>query len=147
MNSESGGQGALHLIKLCVGIDHPDQLAEWQAKRALQGKPKFWHVTRMWPRREAELLDGGSLYWVMRGSIACRQRIISLEETRGEDGVRRCKINFDPEIVLTARAPRRAFQGWRYLTLEDAPSDLGPIHAEREFPDDLLSTLDSIGVR
>ena len=84
----------LHLLKLCVGTDDPADLKRWQDVR-----PDRWggvvHVTRMWPRREVELLAGGSLYWVMRGSIACRQRLLSLEEVTGEDGIRRCAIVMD----------------------------------------------------
>lgn len=138
----------LHLLKLCVGVDRPEALADWQARRALAGKPKFWHVTRMWPRREAELLRGGSLYWVMKGAVACRQRITGLEEVFGEDGVRRCRINLHPDLILTARSPRRAFQGWRYLESVDAPPDRGPVGtAGDDLPEHLAVALDEIGVR
>ena len=140
-------EAALHLVKLCVGIERPEELAAWQAYRALNGQSKFWHVTRMWPRRGPELVAGGSLYWVMRGAIACRQRIVGLEEVRGEDGVRRCKIMLAPDLVRVAHTPRRAFQGWRYLEHGDAPPDLGPVgETADDLPDDLRDALAAIGV-
>ena len=140
-------QASLHLLKLCVGIDRPEDLASWQQHRALKGRTKFWHTTRMWPRREVELLEGGSLYWVMKGAITCRQPIMALEEEIGADGVRRCRIMLHKDIVLTARAPRRAFQGWRYLAAADAPRDLGHIdEAGGDLPEELADELLRIGV-
>jgi hypothetical protein len=78
----------------------------------------------MWPRREAELLDGGSLYWVFKGLVLARQRILGLEPRRGADGIERCAIRLDADVVRTHPQPRRPFQGWRYLRDEDAPRDL-----------------------
>ena len=102
----------------------------------------------MWPRREKELLNGGSLYWVFKGVILARQRVLRLDEQRGSDGILRCAIVFDPELVRTEAAQRRPFQGWRYLKPEDAPADLT---ATREFDDTLPPTLAmalaEIGVR
>lgn len=115
----------LHLIKLCVGTDSVEDLARWQAQTRAQtseGLPR--HVTRMWPKRAAELLDGGSLYWVIRGEVLCRQRILGLEQATGADGIRRCAIVLDPALIRTRPAQRRPFQGWRYLSADDAPRDL-----------------------
>ena len=78
----------------------------------------------MTPRREAELLDGGSLYWVIKGRTECRQRIVAMEQVEGADGIGRCKLVLDPEIVRTAAHPKRPFQGWRYLPGQDAPRDV-----------------------
>lgn len=137
---------AVHILKLCVGADGPEDLEAWQKTR-----PDRWggvyHITRMRPKREAGILDGGSLYWVMKGSIACRQKIIGLEEVIGEDGIRRCAIVMDRPIIRTRPQPRRAFQGWRYLTEEDAPADDGAQGTEEEdLPDDLRRALAEIGV-
>ncbi|MEM8754974.1 MAG: DUF1489 domain-containing protein [Pseudomonadota bacterium] len=136
----------LHLLKLCVGADGPEDLKAWQDTR-----PDRWggvvHVTRMWPRRGADLLAGGSLYWVMKGSIACRQRIIGLEEVVGDDGIRRCAVVMDRAIHRTAPSPRRAFQGWRYLPAEDAPADRGLFGGpEDDLPEDMRRALAEIGV-
>jgi hypothetical protein len=143
------GRDSLNLVKLCVGTDTVEELAAWQARRARAlpgGLPR--HVTRMWPRRQAELLDGGSLYWVFRGLILARQRILRLEEVIGEDGVRRCGIVLDPELVRTEPVPRRAFQGWRYLPAEEAPRDLAaPQAGESALPAELERALSEIGVR
>jgi hypothetical protein len=82
------------------------------------------HTTRMFPKRRDEILDGGSLYWVIRGMILCRQPIADLVAVTGADGIARCRIEFKPKIILVRPSPRRAFQGWRYLSAEDAPPDL-----------------------
>lgn len=145
-SSQPGAAGGLHLLKLCVGADGPEDLKAWQDTR-----PDRWggvvHVTRMWPRRAAELLAGGSLYWVMKGAVACRQRILALEEAIGEDGVRRCAIVMDRAIIRVAPAPRRPFQGWRYLPAADAPRDLGLFDGREEaLPPGLQAELSALGV-
>ena len=78
----------------------------------------------MVPKRRDELLDGGSLYWVIKGLVRCRQNLVGIEVFRGEDGIQRCDLLLDPELVTVVPQPRRPFQGWRYLTPADAPADL-----------------------
>ena len=119
----------LHLIKLCVGCDSVGELEGWikqrlKDKRKRGEKPEHIHRTRMVPKRATELLDGGSLYWVIRGEIACRQRIRDVRPFRDKEGVGRCGLVLDPKVVLVAPRQFRAFQGWRYLAAKDAPSDL-----------------------
>lgn len=114
---------ALHLVKLCVGVSEVAELRQW-VRDARKGLDTLDHVTRMWPRREDEILPGGSLYWVMRGMITCRMPIQGFEKVRGRDGVERCRIVFKPRVVAVRPMPRRAFQGWRYLEADDAPPDL-----------------------
>ncbi|HML09104.1 MAG TPA: DUF1489 domain-containing protein [Xanthobacteraceae bacterium] len=120
---------ALHLIKLCVGCDSVRDLEDWikqrlKEKRRRGERPEHVHRTRMVPKRAAELTDGGSLYWVIRGEIACRQRIRDVRPFRDKDGTGRCALVLDPKVVLVAPRPHRAFQGWRYLAAKDAPGDL-----------------------
>ena len=142
----------LHLLKLCVGADCVEDLTAWQAERMCQaaaegGAALPVHVTRMWPKRETELVAGGSLYWVFRGLVLARQRIRGLERREGADGVLRCAIVLDPEAVRVRPQPRRPFQGWRYLRPEDAPADLGPgAEAARSLPPGLVAELAAIGV-
>jgi len=142
---------ALHLIKLCVGIDSVEHLAEHRAARSEEQKargeaPHSVHVTRMFPKRAEELLDGGSLYWVIKRVVQCRQRILSLDEVIGDDGIRRCAIVMDPELVRTASVARRPFQGWRYLKADDAPMDAhDPAEGGESLPDNLRSKLIEIG--
>ncbi|HZT25458.1 MAG TPA: DUF1489 domain-containing protein [Pseudolabrys sp.] len=119
----------LHLIKLCVGCDSVSDLEEWikiklKEKRKRRQKPEHIHTTRMLPKRAEELKQGGSLYWVIRGQIACRERILDIRSTNGKDGVRRCQVVLDGKVVLVEPRPRAAFQGWRYLEAKDAPRDL-----------------------
>src|SRR5215469_12882116 len=120
----------LHLIKLCVGCDSVRELKDWikqrlNDKRKRGEKAEHIHRTRMVPKRAAELVDGGSLYWVIRGEIACRQRIRDVRPFRDRDGIGRCGIVLEPKPVLVELRPFRAFQGWRYLNGKDAPPDLG----------------------
>jgi hypothetical protein len=106
------------------------------------------HITRMWPKREAEILNGGSLFWVFKGVILARQVITDLQERRGEDGILRCALVLNPEIIRTEAAPRRPFQGWRYLPVEDAPRDLPKGRkAEEALPPELARALADIGLR
>jgi hypothetical protein len=141
----------LHLLKLCVGIDSVEDLEAYRARRskeqAARGEPLHSvHVTRMFPKQAGKLLDGGSLYWVIKRVIQCRQRIVSLDEVIGDDGIRRCAIVMDPEITRTAPAARRPFQGWRYLKAEEAPMDISdPAAGGESLPPDLRRKLIEIG--
>ncbi|WP_371171304.1 DUF1489 family protein [Aliiroseovarius sp. 2305UL8-7] len=141
----------INLVKLCVGAEKVEDLDAWQAMRMGQsGLPNPRHVTRMWPKREAELLNGGSLYWVFKGFILARQSLVRLEEVIGDDGIRRCALVLDPNVVRTESQPRRAFQGWRYLTPEDAPRDLATGSANKNdtaLPHELAAALADIGIR
>ncbi|PIW27673.1 MAG: DUF1489 domain-containing protein [Rhodobacterales bacterium CG15_BIG_FIL_POST_REV_8_21_14_020_59_13] len=141
----------LHLIKLCVGIDTVEDLEAYRIQRSKEqsarGVPiQSVHVTRMFPKQAERLLDGGSLYWVIKRVVQCRQRILSLDEIVGEDGIRRCAIVMDPEIVRTSPATRRPFQGWRYLKTEEAPMDISdPAAGGENLPPDLRRKLIEIG--
>lgn len=139
---------SVNLVKLSVGTESVEGLAAWQATRVAQtedGLPR--HVTRMWPKREAEVLAGGSIYWVIKGLIQCRQRILRLEEVVRADGIRRCAIVLDRELVRTAPSQKRPFQGWRYLAAEDAPRDLPPgRQSDDALPPELSAALAEIGV-
>lgn len=139
---------SVHLIKLSVGTENIEDLAAWQATKRAQapdGLPR--HVTRMWPKREAEILNGGSIFWVIKGVIQCRQRVDRLDEYIGQDGIRRCAIVLDPQIIRTQTSLKRPFQGWRYLATADAPPDLPKGRASEEpLPVELNRALAEIGV-
>ncbi|HHB81354.1 MAG TPA: DUF1489 family protein [Aliiroseovarius sp.] len=140
--------GTIQLVKLCVGANQVEDLEKWQAARA-QGSKDYLprHVTRMWPKREAELVNGGSLYWVFKGLILARQKVLRLDEVIGEDGIRRCGIVMERQIIRTQSAPRRPFQGWRYLQPADAPADLPQSRSgDDALPTDLSSELAAIGI-
>ena len=119
----------VHIVKLCVGCDTVQDLKDWQDERLKQLKragqtPELCHRTLQAPRRREEVLEGGSLYWVIRGVILVRQRIVDLRPDTKDDGVACCGIVLDRELVATRAQARRAFQGWRYLPAADAPADL-----------------------
>ncbi|MGX0976222.1 hypothetical protein ACSSVY_001936 [Roseovarius sp. MBR-51] len=138
----------LHLIKLSVGTTSVEDLEDWHKDpraKGPDGLPR--HVTRMWPKREAELLSGGSIYWVIQGLVQCRQPILRLDEVTGSDGIRRCAIVLAPGLIRTATAQKRPFQGWRYLPGSDAPPDLGTARAtDDKLPPALSAALADIGV-
>jgi hypothetical protein len=121
----------LHMLKMCVGCDSVDDLRQWQENRLLRGEGLF-HRTRNMPRRAAEILAGGSLYWIIKGDIRLRQRVVGLDPGVDGEGRRFCLIRFDPDLVETIRQTRRPMQGWRYLEPADAPGDRDPAH-----PDDV----------
>jgi hypothetical protein len=135
----------VHLIKLCVGVSDIEELAEWQERRRKQ-HACVYHVTRMVPTRAAELVDGGSIYWVIRGAILVRQRIEAIERYTDGEGVGRCKLIFDHELVPVRPVPRRAFQGWRYLDPADAPADVPASPAGDELPPKLRAELAALGL-
>lgn len=119
----------VHLLKLCVGVDTVQELKVWQEERLRRLKrsgktAELCHRTLQTPRRRDEVLDGGSLYWVIKGFVLVRQRILDLRPDKKNDGTPCCGIVLDPELVTTRLHPRRAFQGWRYLEAADAPPDV-----------------------
>lgn len=118
----------VHLIKMAVGIDSLEDLQAYQSASAsaagrVDGRRVCRHRTRHGPKREAELLDGGSLYWVIKRQVAARQQIVGFEPLEIE-GQTHCIILLDPEVVPVLPQPRRPHQGWRYLEEADAPADL-----------------------
>ena len=135
----------LHMVKLCVGVSDIEELESW-VKDCRQGIDSLDHVTRMFPKRSAEILPGGSLYWVMRGMILCRQPISALEPVTGQDGIERCRIVFKPQIVPVRPTPKRAFQGWRYLEAESAPPDLARAARVTGMPEKLRRELADLGL-
>ena len=141
----------VHLVKLCDGADDIADLAGWQAERLKEKKklkqPQVLaHVTRMTPKRAEELLAGGSLYWVMKGVIRCRQKLIGIEPFTDNEGIGRCRLVLDKEIVPTRRQERRPFQGWRYLEAKDAPPDVKKGEAEDDMPEEMRRELEELGL-
>ena len=139
----------INIVKLSVGTEDVASITAWQASKRAQtqdGLPQ--HVTRMWPKRVDEILRGGSIYWVIKGIILCRQEILRLDEYNSADGIRRCAIVCSPVLIRVEATPKRAFQGWRYFQPADVPADLpdGAQH-EEALPPELSKALAAIGVR
>lgn len=137
----------IHLLKLAVGVRDVGHLAEIQRRRAL-ADPPLRHQTRSVPRRADELTDGGSIYWVIGGAILVRQRVLDVIEDRWDDDTHCAGLVLDPHLVRVAARPMRAFQGWRYLTEEDAPMDITTSEAARadELPAELQRSLRALAL-
>jgi hypothetical protein len=145
---------ALHLIKLCVGTDSIEDLAAWQVERLKQRRqagekrPNLLHRTFQMPKRRAELLDGGSLYWVIKGIVQVRQPLLDITEGHKEDGTPCCLLVLKNELIAVRPVPRRAFQGWRYLSPAEAPADLkrGAVSGLTAMPPKLRKELADLGL-
>lgn len=140
----------VHLVKLCVGIDSVAHLAErlaWRTKNTPPGEAALFHDTRMFPKRADELLEGGSLYWVIKGVIQARQSIDGLDRVQDREGIQYCRIILGPDLMLTQSQPRRAFQGWRYLADDDVPADIGLFDPNSDdLPEDMRADLIKLGL-
>jgi hypothetical protein len=139
----------LHIIKLCVGVDSLEELAAWQKQKLAERRkkklpPVLQHVTRMTPKRADEVLDGGSLYWVIKGQIAARQKLVALKPVQ-KNGTPHCALVYEPKLVPVMRRRHRPFQGWRYLDPKDAPSDVKDIKAGN-LPEKLKLELAELGL-
>lgn len=140
----------VHIIKLSVGSKSIETLAAYQQglaqMRASEGMPAFAdHITRMSPRRKDEVLKNGSIYWVIKGIIQCRNTIIDLAETYTSDGRKACRIILAPELIPVVPTPKRAFQGWRYLKPENAPADLAGHGDAESLPPHIRTKLVELG--
>ena len=142
----------LHLVKLSVGVQSIGDLeariaARLAAKRARGETAEQIHTTRMMPRRRAELLDGGSLYWVIKGQVAARQALLDIRPVTDADGIPRCQLVLDPVLIPVMPRPLRPFQGWRYLQPQEAPADIAPgTGAIADMPEDLRRQLRELGL-
>lgn len=139
----------MNIIKLCVGVSSVEELLAWRAERKSQGLGRadglVVHRTRMMPKMADEIAGEGSLYWVIAGTVRCRQRIVGFEATTDAEGKAQCHILLDPEIIRTIPYPRRPFQGWRYLDAKDSPPDLTTDHGEAP-PEGMAEELAELGL-
>ncbi len=138
----------LHIMKLAVGAADLDSLRRWQLQRAREAPP-LRHLTRQTPRRAAEVVAGGSLYWVVQGAVLVRQRILDITEDRRDDGSACAALVLDATLVPVEARPTRAFQGWRYLAAEAAPPDLAnlrPADGEAALPEPLRRALRALAL-
>lgn len=136
---------SLHIIKLSVGVEDIEHLARLQKGR-LEKTADLRHVTRNTPRRAAEILAGGSIYWVIKGFIRARQPIIDIRPVERDDGRAACALVLEPGLVRTELRNFRPFQGWRYLEKESAPPDAAPGYQGEEVPGEMMQELKKLGL-
>jgi hypothetical protein len=136
----------LHLRKLCVGVESVEQLQQYQQRR-LKRRQRLRHDTRMMPTRRDEILDGGSLYWIIKGLMQVRQPILDITQESDADGRGFARLHLAPELVRVAPRSHRPFQGWRYLEAADAPADLAAAGAGADdLPPVLQAELRALGI-
>lgn len=135
---------SLHLIKLCVGAESVEDLQDWVERRVRLAGEQV-HTTRMTPKRADEIVGEGSLYWVIKGSILCRQRLVGVRPFTDAEGISRCDLILEPVIVRVQPRRRGPFQGWRYLEAKDAPPDLDS-GVTRGMPPELARELAELGL-
>jgi len=141
----------VNLIKLSVGSDSVDSLRAWidfklDSARDVGRPPEYFHTTRMVPKRVDELLDGGSMYWVIKGLVQVRQRLVDIRPFQDDDGINRCRLVMEPLVHLTEIQPRRPFQGWRYLSEADAPRDFAAAGGQADIPLEMRRDLSELGL-
>ena len=143
----------VNLIKLCVGITSINQLEQFQLIRregyVKAGRlPVNIHITRNKPKRFKEIINSGSLYWVIRRQIRVRQKIIRIDDIEDAEGRKKCCLVLDPDLIKTEHRAYRPFQGWRYLEQSDAPADLSADqNGESEMPSEMEEELRGLGLQ
>lgn len=142
----------VHLVKMAVGIESLDHLAEVQKQRraslkAERGKAILIHKTRNMPKREAEIVGGGSIFWIVKGFVRVRQRILGFEKGVRPDGRPVCEIRLHTKLVRTVPFAHKPIQGWRYLESADVPADLtGRAAQADEMPPEMMMRLKELGL-
>ena len=140
----------VHLLRVGVGIEdiaHLRRVLARNTETGADGRPWVTVTTRFTPRRAADVLDGGSLYWIIKRQVRARQAVLAIETIVGEGGKPRCAFRLSPELVLTEPQPRRPHQGWRYYPPEDAPPDLAPSDGDlADMPDEMRGALRELGL-
>ena len=140
----------LHLLKLCVGVATIGDLEahiEERLRSRRAGEPAHTvHTTRMVPTRAAEIRDGGSLYWVIRGHVAARQSVRGIDPFTDADGIGRCRLVLEADVVPVLPRPCRPFQGWRYLDHATRPADLAGFDGALDMPERLRLDLRELGL-
>jgi hypothetical protein len=142
----------VHLVKMAVGADSIEDIAMFQKQRraklkAERGKPILIHKTRNMPKRESEIIKTGSIYWIVKGFIRVRQRILGFEKRADQEGRPFCEIRLDPKLVRTVPFAHKPIQGWRYMEEEAVPADLtGRAAQAEEMPPEMMMQLRELGL-
>jgi len=136
----------LNIKKLCVGAQSQNDLYLRQEYIRKKYK-KTIHITRMYPKRFRELINGGSIYWVIKGKLCIRQKILNIERFTDINNIKRCKFELDDDLFLTIPFKERPFQGWRYLEKKDSPKDIKKFNI-KNFDDEskIVSELHDLGL-
>ena len=135
----------LHMLKLAAGISDLAELKEVQKERKKE-RGVYAFYTRNMPKREEEILDGGSIYWVIKGQIQARQRIKGFKPIVNRRGRPAVLVTFEAKLTPTQWRPHRPFRGWRYLEPREAPKDLPKGAKAKGLPPKLEAELRELGL-
>ena len=128
------------MLKLCVGAEDVRDLERWQT-RLMKTRKAPVHQTRMVPKQIDSLLDGGSIYWVIKGIIQVRQTFSDIRVIEDRNLRKACELEFEPELIAVDPTPKRPFQGWRYLKPSEAPADVRSGTGGSDIPPELHAKL------
>ena len=119
---------SVNIVKLAVGIQSVEELALIQRRflnqPTVQTSKGFYHSTKLMPKKHDAIVESGSLYWVIKGVICARQKIVEIIKQEDSDGIKRCRIYLEDSIIKTTPIRKRPFQGWRYLKKNKTPADI-----------------------
>ena len=146
-------EAPVNIVKLAVGVKSVEELALIQRRFLNQSKTQtskgFYHSTKLMPKKHEAIVESGSLYWVIKGVICARQKIVEIIKKEDPDGVKRCRIYLENSIIKTTPIRKRPFQGWRYLKKNRTPADIvDPVTAtfDEDIPLEVQQQLLEVGL-
>ena len=146
-------EAPVNIVKLAVGVQSVEELVLIQKRFLNQPgtltSKGFYHSTKLMPKKHEAIVESGSLYWVIKGVICARQKIVEIIKQEDRNGVKRCRIYLDNSIRKTTPIRKRPFQGWRYLKKNRTPADIvDPVTAtfDDDIPLDIQQQLLEVGI-
>ena len=113
----------VHLKKLAVGISSIENLKDRQSF-IFDTYGEIINFTRNKPKRVDELIEGGSLYWIINRKVFVRQKILEIKSFVLEDGKKSAGIVLQNKLIRVRPVSMKPFQGWRYYQKSDVPTDI-----------------------
>jgi hypothetical protein len=135
-----------HLKKIAVGIETVERLKIRQ-EMIFRTYGRLFHSTRNMPKKREELIQSGSMFWIIKRYVLVRQKIINIIPVVREDGSKGCEIELDKNLTKVIPTKMKPFQGWRYYLEEEIPQDLNVnCNEDDEVPEQIRSELIKLGL-
>ena len=141
-----------NFLRTGVGVESIEHLYEIQhghRQIKFNGENHAYLFTRRTPTRANDLINGGSVYWIIKRQICARQTIADIQTLKDEDDKPFCHVIMNQQIYLTQPVAHKHIQGWRYLSPEKAPKDIGlftPNNRPDDIPPELAAELAEAGL-